>query len=213
MAKSNEPELREAAIKLLRKARPGARIIHELNVAGISSNRADLACISEAEIILVELKSNTDNLSRLDAQLKAFSACSHICLVMADDKFFNGMIDPSMDKICMKYLTTPHCYHDGKLDMATIGGNIAGGRFEPRASAMLEMLWADELRWIGKEYGVVTGKQASRAVMIAAMTWYLSGREVCEGVCKMLRSRSMTEGDDPIPVRFEPEEELKDDWF
>jgi hypothetical protein len=70
-----ELAMRALIVPELRKRYPSARIIHELPLR-YSSNRIDLAAVTETEIISVEIKSSRDSLDRLEGQLRAFQPIS-----------------------------------------------------------------------------------------------------------------------------------------
>lgn len=67
---------------------PGARIVHELNVAGQGTNRIDVAAIETQAIVGVEIKSRKDMLKRLAEQWDTFSKCCHCIIVAAHEKHF-----------------------------------------------------------------------------------------------------------------------------
>lgn len=67
-----ELRMRELVVPHLREMYPTARIIHELPLR-FSSNRIDLAAVTETEIIAVEIKSSRDVIDRLENQIRAFS--------------------------------------------------------------------------------------------------------------------------------------------
>src|SRR6056297_3623333 len=81
-----EAEIRDAVVAKLRRTRPDARIIHEINMAG-GTNRADVMAVSPAEIITVEIKSEKDKLDRLPDQIATMRKCSHITVAALHRKF------------------------------------------------------------------------------------------------------------------------------
>jgi len=66
MASQAEARIRAKAEALLRSAWPDARIIHEFDLGGV---RLDLAAVTEDRLILLEIKSELDTLSRLERQV------------------------------------------------------------------------------------------------------------------------------------------------
>ena len=116
MASEAEKEIREAAVQRLRELRPEARIIHELKVFH-GQNRVDLAVVSPDEIILVEIKSQKDNLARLQDQANACHALSNHSLIVLHEKHVErghvsrrSLMDRSCDLSkgvsCLKNTTT-----------------------------------------------------------------------------------------------------------
>ena len=72
---SEELEMRALIVPELRKRYPSARIIHELPLR-YSTNRIDLAAVTEDEIVTVEIKSSRDVVDRLERQLREFAPIS-----------------------------------------------------------------------------------------------------------------------------------------
>lgn len=68
MASASEARMREKAERLLREHFTSARIIHEFDLGGV---RLDLAAVTEDRLILLEIKSELDTLSRLERQVRA----------------------------------------------------------------------------------------------------------------------------------------------
>lgn len=66
MASEAEARIRAKAERLLRDQYPDARIVHEFDLGGV---RLDLAAITEDRLILLEIKSELDTLSRLERQV------------------------------------------------------------------------------------------------------------------------------------------------
>lgn len=102
-----ETEIRDRVVTKLRRARPEARIIHEINIGG-GKNRADVMAVSPAEIITVEIKSEKDKLDRLPAQIKTMRQCSHITIAALHRKFMpeiNNTFAPRLDCIPFGTLT------------------------------------------------------------------------------------------------------------
>lgn len=85
---SAEVEIRDAVVARFRALMPDARIVHELNMDGTGSNRADLVAIQETRITICEIKSARDKTLRLAAQLHAFGPCCHTLIVAAHEKWF-----------------------------------------------------------------------------------------------------------------------------
>lgn len=67
MASDAEGRIRAKAERLLRDLFPDARIVHEFDLGGV---RLDLAAITEDRLVLVEIKSENDTLTRLARQVE-----------------------------------------------------------------------------------------------------------------------------------------------
>lgn len=67
MASAAEARIRAKAERLLRDLFPDARIIHEFELGGV---RLDLGAVTPDRLILAEIKSELDTLTRLDRQAK-----------------------------------------------------------------------------------------------------------------------------------------------
>lgn len=67
MASAAEARIRDKTEALLRREWPDARIVHEFDLGGV---RLDLAAITPERLIMAEIKSENDTLSRLDRQMK-----------------------------------------------------------------------------------------------------------------------------------------------
>lgn len=213
---SSEREIRDAVVARLRQAMPGARIIHELNVAGQGTNRIDVVAVDRQAIVGVEIKSEKDTLKRLTDQWAAFNKCCHRVFVAAHEKHFQEhrhehMRDDlpgemrlnhpdffeswSRRRLVWPFPKPEKGFHgeapwpfDPRRDCSS----------QPKASAMLEMLWADELRAECARHGLAANSRSTRPQMIAEMVWMMTGREMCEAVCRQLRGRVFTEADEPI---------------
>lgn len=68
MASPAEARIRAKAESLLRQHFPTARIIHEFDLGPV---RLDMAAITEDRLVLVEIKSERDRLTRLERQVRA----------------------------------------------------------------------------------------------------------------------------------------------
>ncbi|AZN72273.1 hypothetical protein D5400_14190 [Georhizobium profundi] len=210
---SAERELRDFVVSRLRELFPTARIVHELNVAGTGSNRIDVAAVTRQAIIGVEIKSEKDTLKRLDEQWDAFSKCCHFVFVAAHEKHFAEYREPWMSdgspseidlnhpaflgvyrrrRHCWRYPTPIPQYWSRAFDP------FKDVRLQPRASALLGLLWREELCDEARRHSVSVGSRATRHSMICEMVWRMTGREIAEAVCRQLRQRSFAEADTPI---------------
>jgi hypothetical protein len=212
---SAEAEIRDAGVAKLRRLYPQARIIHELNCAGSGSNRIDVAAVAPDQIIAVEIKSAKDKLDRLTSQVSAFERCCHEVLIVAHTKFFAKAepfegLELSWPDRRNHHRSKVWMYPEPERDAPYPTSNYVWrapeqSLYQPHAYAMLEMLWAEELRWLCGAHRIGAGKRPTCATMAAMLAYHLTGKEIAEGVCEMLRWRNFTEADpatDPNSERF-----------
>ena len=217
MASAAEREIRDAVVAKLRTVRPGARIIHELNVCGTSSNRIDVVAVTPACIVGVEIKSERDKLDRLGEQWPAFTACCHVVIVAAHQKHFREYRyagQPENIPGDMR-LNHPLFFDDWSLrtnvwPYPEPGADRWGAGpwhlpirhdldvRQPRAWSLLSMLWAAELRAECARHGLPSGQRVTMPSLITSMVWSMTGREIAEAVCRQLRRRAFAEADIPI---------------
>lgn len=207
-----EEALRLKTEKALRKARPDARIIHEL-VLTQGGERIDLAAVWPDGIIIAELKSEKDTLTRLPAQLRASLALGcevWLCLAEKWRPHIEALNTQSEEAVSVT--RKGYTYHTHKPNPAYIAelNRVAIAyekpdhiefdntwnrreRFPPAdGGAMLEMLWAEELRAIKG-----THPRDPRRKCINAAREYLSGQEVRRACCAALLARNFPRADPP----------------
>lgn len=193
---SSERAIRTAVVDYFHRAEPKARVVHELNVAGQGTNRADLGIVLPDYLILVEIKSEKDVLKRLEKQFREFARCAHEVLIVAHDKHFDG------DGLkAQPWIGWSHKEHIWRYPEPTTGDfrwrfNRYRPHIQPHSYAMLDMLWAEELTTVCGLHGV--GVSTRRWEMIRDLQLMLTGDEVRKAVCQQLRSRHFAEADDPI---------------
>lgn len=185
---SAEQAIREATIAKLRDWYPNARIVHELNVDG-GDTRADLAAITPDTLILVELKSQADTLERLNEQVRRFARCAHQVIVCTHTRFdYNDVRRAAAESI-------PFWRYDG-TNVDTSWYQPYEYRRHPWSLAMLELLWADELRALCGALQVSVGKREARRPMINEIIRLCRAPEIEEGVCRALRRRKFVTADE-----------------
>ena len=196
MASAAEERIRTKAEAALRAAFPDARIVHEL-VVRQGSCRIDLAAITEARLVLLEVKSERDVLDRLERQFEQAREVADAVLVVTTEKHINKA------RKLVGYLEA--CTEDQVA--AELNGWISRRVHEATTNspARLAMLWADELRAVAQ-----SGGRASRTASIISASDNLTGAEVRHRVCAALRAREFPRGDPPIlselfqrPTRFQ----------
>lgn len=213
-ASADEREIRDAVVLKLRDMFPSTRIVHELNVAGHGSNRIDVAAINSSSIVAVEIKSKKDTLKRLDKQMQAFKKCCHFVFVAAHEKHFIEWREKYWRDDVPSQLFLNNEAFIGKHHMEKhvwrfpepLAEQNQWNRFDrnkdlseqPRAKDMLEMLWADELRAECSQHGISATSRSTRPQMIRDMVWQMTGKEICQAVCRQLRERQFAQADAPI---------------
>lgn len=201
---SEELEMRALIVPELRKRWPGARIIHELPLR-YSSNRIDLAAVTETEIISVEIKSSRDVMDRLEAQLRAFQPISaRIIAALAprwNKKLPGVQFEHPSGGIGYREQFTPTqeiIRRIGGVEVWTVDA-AAGAITEtdgdyyrtrkPWLAQMLDMLHVSELTAIADEYRIARAKRPVHLTLVSDLVDMLQGREVIKAVCAALRAR------------------------
>lgn len=221
---SEELRMRDLIVPEMRRRWPDARIIHELPLR-YSSNRIDLAAVTETAIISVEIKSIRDVADRLEAQLRAFDPISALLIVALAPKW-NEQLPPIVEerpkgrRFRPQYTAAQAAIGRvgfGRVDVWTVdaaGKTIDaprqagwhGLRTCPWLARMLDMLWVEELRAIAGEHRVSLGPRATHWDLVDQCHQLMTGREIIRAVCRTLRSRDAfaAESDPPITARHAP---------
>lgn len=197
-----EREIRVAVVARIRRDLPRARVVHEL-VCG--SSRADLAAVEPDRVVLFEIKSERDTLDRLENQMKAFIAASHVTVLVAHDCWF----DRSRYNDGSERVVWPHPFRGSEIwcypEQAPT--NIGSGyRWnlprptlrQPAARKLLGLLWRQELIAECNRHRISTARRPTMDVMIDDMAWLMTGQEIVKAVCRQLRTRPFPEADAPI---------------
>lgn len=206
-----EKEIRDAVVWKLRKARPDARIIHEINLLD-GKVRADVMAVCRSEIITVEIKSAKDKLDRLEAQIDAMQRTSHTAIAALHRKFLpentveTSLITPRLE--FMKYDQIVW-WHPSAQDMAEAHHPaftwaeppIENGLQNPLPTEALTLLHAHEMRTACANLGLPLPPRPNMKQMERALRWGVSGRDICLQICAALRSREWAaEADDPMTI-------------
>jgi len=202
-----EREVRGYAVPRIREMLPGARIIHELVVAGC---RADLAAVETERITLFEIKSSRDKLDRLPEQVRQFTRAAHDVVVIADERWFD-----------QTPYATGHARFVPRDDLWISGhsydiwafpevpGRAMHGTWSltnwrkyrwrrmPHAERMLELIWREEMIVEAHRHGINAGSRSTRASLMDDLAWKLTGEQVVRAVCRQLRQRRFPEADPP----------------
>ncbi len=218
-----ELAMREIIAAQLRKRWPSGRLIHELPLR-YSSNRLDLATVTEREIIAVEIKSSRDTLQRLERQLRAFAPiCSRIIVALAPKwntqmpllvhveggrtSFREQLTEAQQIIRQIRNLGDPHIETwtvsaDDGTATQTNGGVASNDR--PWPARLLDILHVAELERIAVRHCVaVPHRRHDRLVM--ALCGALTGREAQMAACRALRERDAFDraSDAPLAAHVE----------
>jgi hypothetical protein len=190
VASEAERHLRRLACGRLRVLMPEARIVHELNVE-TGKCRVDIAAVAPDRLVFVEIKSRKDKLDRLPEQCRTFApACHDLVVCYASERW---------DWSTM-YKTTDYRATLWPEDQATTWQLRARHWSPPNTSAMLNLLWAEELRDEGRRAGFQPHSRATRSEMMHRLWSGLTGTEVVAAVCRQLRFRHFPEADEAVPL-------------
>jgi hypothetical protein len=201
---SEELDMRRLIVPELRKRWPGARIIHELPLR-YSTNRIDLAAVTESEIVSVEIKSSRDVMDRLEGQLRAFQPISSRIIAALAPRWNEKL--PMLEKpfqggtsFQMQYTETQDIIRKvGGVEVWTVdagAGTIEltdGGPYrsnKPWLAQMLDMLHVSELAEIANRHQIAVAKRPVHLTLVTDLVDMLQGREVVKAVCRALRSRN-----------------------
>jgi hypothetical protein len=201
---SEELDMRAIVVPELRKRWPGARIIHELPLR-YSTNRIDLAAVTETEIISVEIKSSRDVMDRLEAQLRAFQPIS-ARIIAALAPRWNEQLPMLETKVQYGTCFAPQ-YTETQDIIRKVGGievwavdaavgslNVTdGGPYrsnKPWLAQMLDMLHVSELVDIARRHQICVAKRPVHFTLVTDLVDMLQGREVVRSACAALRARN-----------------------
>lgn len=208
-ASDAEAEIRAATVAHLRQELPPTtRLVHELPIGGA---RADIAAVLCDRLIVFELKSEKDTLKRLPEQIRHFQRVTSDIIVVAHRKHFdakpyaNGQPRLAWPDMRGNFGVWVYPFGD---DLPRIAQSLYAWRFrrsvfgplEPRQSAwaMLDLLWAAELRIICADFGLNVSRRATRPQMMDQIVWNRPARDIWPAVCRALRARPFAEADPPI---------------
>lgn len=207
-----EREIRDALVSHLRQTMPSARIVHEVPVGGC---RADVAAIDLERIALFEIKSERDTLERAARQMETFADCAHAAVLVAHIKWFERRAHDGYLRWIGPEMPFPSAvWAYPEPDPAPNGYGwhrwaMPRERYLPPHSLdLLSLLWLDEMRIEAGRHGICGMASKTRAEVMRALNWRLTGAEICRAACRQLRSRPFPEGDAPI-VEASPLEDIE----
>lgn len=219
----SEAELRDAVCAELRRARPDARHIHEINVSQFG-NRIDILAVSPSELLGIEIKSAKDKLDRLPQQIEAMRSCCHATIAALHEQFL------------VEQMTNPYTAHyerNGSFYRGTLpevtrradetwiyplrrramrpepdGVDFIEQWRMPRVAAdstpgpnALGLLWRSELLTLCELVGLaVQERRPTIPYLSRLLSWNATGAQITTGICTILRARESIEADPIIPL-------------
>jgi hypothetical protein len=198
----SERDIREATVARARQLWPDARIIHELNVEH-GAVRADLAAVTATQLILFEIKSERDTLSRLSNQLRRFQPVCHGVIVAAHERWCIGSKYPNCDvHPIIRHAGCGHLWQypepEEKWGLRHWSAPYAAAR--PWPHRMLRLLWTEELQGLANKYGMKSRRVAGHK-LADELALLLTGQQVEQAVCRALRARPFAEADPAVEDR------------
>lgn len=207
---SAEAEVRGSAIARLRKLRPNARIIHEINNG--HSNRIDVLAVDASEIIACEIKSEKDTLDLLLGQVSGMREVAHRTVIAVHECLLNEI--PTNEHYARYERDGVFYRKQSPIDfmsnvevwiypeVATNPWRAPNAAFnEVLPQRALQMVWKDELIWLCSTNGIKATSRSTAYNMREQLLWHCSGRDLTKGICNVLRARQCIEADPAIPLR------------
>lgn len=202
MASSAEREIRDAVVDWFHRHEPRGRVVHELPLSAFSgAGRADIGVIFPDAIVLVEIKSERDKLSRLEKQFSEMIQRAHDVKLACHEKWFDddGKI---AGQEWMKWSHKEHLWRYPGQEKWEFSRYELRGR--PSSWHLLDLLWADELRDAYRVAGVMSSApRGTMHVLTHDLHQKLTGRQIVKSVCAALRQRKFAEADPVIDAMSE----------
>lgn len=193
----DELDIREAVDRWGRAKWPEARVVHEL-VMQRGKVRADMAFVSPAHLVSVEIKSQWDTVDRLLNQIAMFRLATPETWIVADNRHARdadllhyllpsiGVARAERDKL-----------HSGPFHVIEVR---QPGAFASYPEALLSLLWVAEL---ASECAIFrlgnAGPRATHASLVKSLMRLTTDEQIA-AVCRQLRGRDALWRADP-PVR------------
>ena len=194
-----ELDMRVAVERWGREKWPDARVCHEL-VMDRGKVRADVAFVSPDHFAVVEIKSVSDIADRLLTQVGMFRlACPEVWIAaqtkhIGDAELVRFLL-PSVG-VLVTQLENDHGPLPERIDLEQVYPACPGSA---HPSAMLHLLWVDELFDEAKRYGLIQGKPRLTHANLVKRLLRLSYDEQIVAVCRQLRARNaFWRADSPI---------------
>lgn len=198
-----EAEIRTAVVQHLRILIPGCRIIHEINASSFG-NRIDVLAVGRDRIAAVEIKSKRDKLDRLKDQITAMDGVTHEVYAALHERFLKpfgpagkyGFLPPD-EAGSTTVWAYPLADRDGHID---IRGAWRASRHDKMTlpDGAINILWREELQAICSGLGVPRFSRLTMSEAIDHIKYRMTGAEIKDRICRILRNRSCPEADAPI---------------
>jgi len=219
MVSEAEERIRLKVEAELRCLYPTARIIHEL-VLSTGVSRLDLAAVTEDQIIVAEIKSERDTLSRLQAQIAMAHEVADVTWVVVAEKHRDALAhlsgqysfgperprNPPLTGMWREHWQNPdylpgleRCVRLVETDDGfekTQPGYWHRRVTDPRA--VFDVLWAQERRDAIARHGAPVLKTATCAQTHAWAVENMTGAQIRREVCRALRLRTFARADERI---------------
>lgn len=223
-----EERIRAKVEAALRREFPDARIAHEVNIsqggcrmdlAAVRPSFLSLVEIKSERDVLKRLPEQVRQALTITGDVRVYIAAKHAKAVGAMmDEYVRGpdgryQVVWSEDgrrgtytpnRIYCRDLTRCRVYVETEDGFSDLDPHMANHwvrdvmHHMPDHRAMLEMLWADELRALLASHRVGTTPKSSREVNKRLALEFLTGRQIREGVCTSLRDRPFARADDAV---------------
>ena len=201
---STDEDIRMDVERWLHRFYPNYRVIHELPMSSFSGvGRADIAAVSLDHIVLLEIKSAKDTLSRLAKQARAMNSLTPDWFVVLDQRWVDpAAIRHGAKRLDPKVLGRKNTYRVWVWPEPDYGWNLQRGHGWANPFDLLELLWREELRSIARHRRVPAPSRATRHDLKLALCRALTGQTVIQATCAALRAREFSRADDPVaPAR------------
>lgn len=172
----------DAVTAWARKRWPDVRVLHEL---ALGRRRVDLVFVTPSDIVVAEIKSSQDTLTRLDDQVREYSMYVPEVWVAVARKW--------QDHKGLRYWRRNLVVYDGG-DIIEYRKGEKPYRDELVCSRMLELLWHSEALRIAQRTDVLPGpahKQLRSGHVKKLLARLLTGNEIIREVCAELRNRPL----------------------
>lgn len=138
--------------------------------------------------MLVEIKSRKDKLDRLKEQLRLFRPVSHgVAVCYASERWTYDRVSREAGGECNLWPEDKPAYW-----------TFWPRHVPPNTSAMLNLLWRDELHTEAERARFQPKARMARSPLINLLWERLTGGEVVAAVCRQLRARQFAEADQPV---------------
>lgn len=215
-----EERIRAKLVAYMRHRWPSGRIVHELTLEQMGI-RLDVACVTEACLVIGEVKSERDTLTRLVAQMqKAAEVGCHVLLAVASKhadkieamRLGRSVPGEAVEQRAARWEASAALYRAQLLvEQGPVGELVETGGRTKRHDAprdprqVFDLMWADEMHVaLRRHWGVSSMKEMTRARMKAEAVEHMSGRDIRLAVCAALRNRRFARADPPVSEQVTP---------